>query len=67
MPTDDPACIDARTALLARIDALDLPDNFLDALIDELGGVGAVAEMTGRKGCAHLCVWHGKTRGTSPF
>jgi hypothetical protein len=36
--------------LLAKISALHLPANFLDVLIDELGGPKAVAEMTGRKG-----------------
>lgn len=36
-----------REALLQQIDALKLPTNPLDTLIDELGGTEAVAEMTG--------------------
>lgn len=57
----------ARAQLLARIDEIDLPDNFLDALIDALGGTGAVAEMTGRKGYVGecrpcLCVWGMKNK-----
>ncbi len=54
-----PACRQMRQQLLARVSELPLPANFLDVLIDELGGPGAVAEMTGRKGrvvkqvCAH--------------
>jgi len=35
--------------MLQRIRALNLPPNFLDELIDRLGGKHAVAEMTGRK------------------
>ena len=39
-----------KSQLLAAIQALQLPPNFLDQLLDELGGPGAVAEMTGRRG-----------------
>jgi hypothetical protein len=42
-------CAEMKDALLADVAALDLPDNPVDALIDALGGPGAVAEMTGRK------------------
>lgn len=35
---------------MQRIEALALPPNFLDTLIEKLGGPKAVAEMTGRKG-----------------
>lgn len=52
-----------KAALLAQIGKLQLPTNFLDDLINQLGGPDAVAECTGRKGrvvadasgrCAHL-------------
>ena len=47
---EHPDCVEARRILLEQADALDLPPNFLDALIDELGGPKRVAEMTGRRG-----------------
>ena len=46
----DPSCLALQKALLERIDDLQLPTNFLDELIHELGGPDAVAECTGRKG-----------------
>lgn len=39
----------AKSALLRRLDALQLPTNPLEAIITRLGGPDAVAEMTGRK------------------
>ena len=39
-----------KETLHATIEALPLPANFLDLLVDELGGPSRVAEMTGRKG-----------------
>uniref|UniRef100_A0A383VKE6 UBA domain-containing protein n=1 Tax=Tetradesmus obliquus TaxID=3088 RepID=A0A383VKE6_TETOB len=49
-PEAIPACRAMKQQLLAQLAQLDLPPNFLDQLIDELGGPGIVAEMTGRKG-----------------
>jgi hypothetical protein len=49
-PEAIPACRTMKQQLLAQLAALDLPPNFLDQLIDELGGPSVVAEMTGRKG-----------------
>ncbi|KAF6265497.1 hypothetical protein COO60DRAFT_1623874 [Scenedesmus sp. NREL 46B-D3] len=49
-PEGIPACRTLKHQLLAQLASLDLPPNFLDQLIDELGGPTVVAEMTGRKG-----------------
>ena len=43
------AAVGLKQQALQRIAELDLPNNFLDELIDCLGGKHAVAEMTGRK------------------
>ncbi|KAK9814268.1 hypothetical protein WJX72_003136 [[Myrmecia] bisecta] len=47
---EEPSCVAAKEALLERTDTMVLPPNFLDEVVDELGGPKAVAEMTGRKG-----------------
>ena len=62
------ACLTLKQGLLQRISQLALPPNFLDQLIDELGGPKQVAEMTGgRDGwlssfvcgfcCCCCCFW----------
>jgi hypothetical protein len=43
------AALRAREDMLASIDALGLPSNPLDLIIDSVGGPQAVAEMTGRQ------------------
>ena len=49
-----PECQAIKEAMLAGIRGLALPGNFLDELVDQLGGAAKVAEMTGRK-CANSC------------
>jgi hypothetical protein len=46
----DPYLVKTRELMLSVVNALELPSNPLDSLIDLLGGVRNVAEMTGRKG-----------------
>ena len=46
---EDATSAQLKQSILERIAALELPPNFLDELIDKLGGASAVAEMTGRK------------------
>lgn len=49
-PEPIPELVEKRNALLESIHLLDLPPNPLDDIIDRLGGVDNVAEMTGRSG-----------------
>lgn len=49
-PEPIPELVERRNALLESIRYLDLPPNPLDDIIDRLGGVENVAEMTGRTG-----------------
>lgn len=49
-PEPHPALVAKRQVLLDAIHYMDLPPNPLDDLIDRLGGVDQVAEMTGRSG-----------------
>ena len=48
-PEDDWS-VTAKQMLLGFAEQIVLPNSPLDELIDRLGGAGAVAEMTGRKG-----------------
>jgi hypothetical protein len=49
-PPELPECVALKNKLLERVNALKLPANFLDHLMDALGGPTQVAEMTGRRG-----------------
>ena len=49
-PEPVPELVERRNCLLDLIKGLDLPPNPLDDIIDRLGGVNNVAEMTGRTG-----------------
>lgn len=46
----DKELMDAKDELVKKVVKLALPPNFLDALIDGLGGADQVAELTGRSG-----------------
>jgi len=46
----DRELVDAREELIKKVCELQLPGNFLDSLIDGLGGADQVAELTGRSG-----------------
>lgn len=52
LPPPEPVqvLVDGRQSLIDSIDSLNLPPNPLDDLIERLGGVEQVAEMTGRSG-----------------
>ena len=49
-PLVDEELADAKEELIKKVINLDLPPNFLDALIDGFGGPDQVAELTGRSG-----------------
>lgn len=50
LPSVDEWCVDAKCLLLGYLEKIKLPPSPIDELIDELGGLSCVAEMTGRKG-----------------
>jgi hypothetical protein len=54
-----------RDALLRDIAALQLPANFLDHLMDELGGPGQVGGQTDRQDC--LVGWRSMSNNQDPL